>query len=240
VDVVSPALVRWWLEHHRASALGAAGVLRGSVVTASWVPGRVADDLDFVLRGAWSVAAVTGVLESLARGVADARVTTEGIWLETPWPGVRVRVERGDERLQIDYGWGDPLTVPPRPFALEGVDLVAVAPEQMFGWKTHSLVERGPRGRWHPKTLADLVLIARHTSLDDDAARRCVREAFESHAMRVTDLDGFFDDPTWGLGRSSSRKWKKYTAASPWVTFRLDEALREARSVVARVLRRSP
>jgi hypothetical protein len=114
----------------------------------------------------------------------------------------------------------------------------AVTAEVMFGWKVHSLVEHGPRGRWHAKTMADLYLLLRHVRLEQTLVRSCVEAAFASQRMPLTALDGFLDDPTWGQSRGSRNKWKSYVKKSPWVTFTLAEAFPVVRDTVKRVVRR--
>lgn len=236
------SLIDRWLELMSHTELGPDAVLRGSQLTARWVPGRIAADLDFVLIGDWSLARATAVIAALLEQptsalplegpVAGLALKAWGIWLESPWPGLRLELASDAERLQIDLGWGETLGVPPRPFELAGVTLPAVAPEVMFGWKVHSLVELGPRGRWHPKTLIDLVLLARHCALEPQATKRCIESAFASRRMPLGELDEFFGAEDWGSGRSSRHKWKKYVAGAPWVTFTRQEAIAEARQVV--------
>lgn len=64
-----------------------------------------------------------------------------------------------DARFQIDLAVGDPMCVPPRRIAVAGVgDVLACAPETLFGWKLHGLCEFGP-GRWRAKDLFDLDLL---------------------------------------------------------------------------------
>jgi hypothetical protein len=243
VDDVS--LLEFWLALMQRTAFGSDAVLRGSQLTARWVPGRVAADLDFVLLGDWTLARAGEVVSSLlgkpglpSEGrLDDVQVKAWGIWLETPWQGLRLELSRGDQQLQVDFGWGERLGLPPQPFVLAGVSLRAVVPEVMFAWKVHSLVELGPRGRWHPKTLIDLVLLARHCPLDRAATRRCIESAFASRNMSVAALDAFFEAPDWGHGRSSRHKWKKYVQNAPWVTFSLSEGVAEARAVVGAILR---
>jgi len=238
-------LIRSWLELMPRTEFGADAVLRGSQLTARWVPGRIAADLDFVLLGDWTLDRATRVVNALlgsgelpAEGtVDDLHLKAWGIWLETPWPGLRLELSRDQEKLQIDFGWNEVLGVAPQPFELEGFTLPAVAPEVMFAWKVHSLVELGPRGRWHPKTLIDLVLIARHCALDPAATKRCIESAFASRKMTISALDAFFTAEDWGSGKSSRHKWKKYVATAPWVTFSRTDAINEARKIVAAFLR---
>ncbi|MBL8951591.1 MAG: nucleotidyl transferase AbiEii/AbiGii toxin family protein [Myxococcaceae bacterium] len=218
-----------YLKALKAGPLGERCILRGSQLTQVWVPGRLANDLDFLLTGDWSVPQALEAVKATGGGEGLAEV----IWEETPWPGVRLSMPG----LQIDFGWNEKLAAEPVPFTLHGTAWRAVTPEVMFGWKTHSMVEHGERGRWHAKTLADLVLFTRHLKLDWAIAKKAVALAFESKAQSVTMLDGFLDDPTWGGSRGSRNRWKSYKKKAPWVTFSLDEALAEARAAVLPLVR---
>ncbi len=223
-----------WLARVARSPLRDRFVLRGGTLTATWVPGRRANDVDHVLVGeGWGVESVEAAARELL-GDDAARTAFEVIWAETEWPGLRLTLEDG---TQVDLAWGDPLVAPPLPLAIGGLELLAVRPELMIGWKAHSMVERGPRGRWHARTLADLVLIPRHVALDRALARRAVEVAFTSRHMRPEDLDGMLDDPTWGGSRGSRQRWKAYRKVSPWVDFSLEQALAEARAFLAPLLR---
>jgi hypothetical protein len=223
-----------WLARVSRSPLRECFVLRGGMLTATWVPGRRANDVDHVLiDDDWNVERVEAAARSLL-GDDAASTTFTVIWAETEWPGLRLTLA---DNTQIDLAWGDPLIAPPVPLSLGGIDLLAVRPELMIGWKTHSLVERGPRGRWHARTLADLVLIPRHVPLDRALTRQAIEIAFTSRHMHPRDLDGFFDDPTWGGSRGSRGRWKSYRKASPWVDFTLEQALAEARAFLTPLLR---
>lgn len=221
---------------HVHASLGARLVLRGSLLTSLWVPGRGVNDIDVLVDGAWTPQTLTPVLrEALATLPAQVELTV--IWAETDFPGVRATVRDGDELVQVDFGWGEQLAVAPVPTLVRGLRFRAVTPEVMFGWKVHSLVEHGPRGRWHAKTMADLFLLLRHVTLDASLCRRAVQASFDSQRMPLSTLDGFFDDETWGRSRGSRNKWKSYAKKSPWVTFTLDEALPVVREAVRRLLR---
>jgi hypothetical protein len=226
------------LGHLHATALGRQCVLRGSALTALWVPERGVVDLDFLVDGDWTP-------ESLAPLLQDALATQPGvqcelatIWAETDFPGVRATLRSTAGALQVDFSWGELLATPPIERVVRGLPWRTVAPEVMFGWKVHSLVEHGLRGRWHAKTLADLVLYLRRVPMDLALARRAVEASFASQRMPLSHLDGFFDDPTWGRSRGSRNKWKSYVKKSPWVTFALAEALAEARGGLGRLLGR--
>lgn len=221
---------------HVHASLGERVVLRGSLLTSLWVPGRGVNDIDVLVDGAWSPETITPVLQQ-ALATLPAQVEFTVIWAETDFPGVRATVRDAGEVVQVDFGWGEQLAVAPVPTDVRGLRFRAVTPEVMFGWKVHSLVEHGPRGRWHAKTMADLLLLLRHVTLDPVLARRAVQASFDSQRMPLSALDGFFDDETWGRSRGSRNKWKSYAKKSPWVTFTLDEALPVVREALRRLLR---
>lgn len=221
---------------HVHASLGERVVLRGSLLTSLWVPGRGVNDIDVLVDGAWSPQTITPVLQQ-ALATLPAQVEFTVIWAETDFPGVRATVRDAGEVVQVDFGWGEQLAVAPVPTDVRGLRFRAVTPEVMFGWKVHSLVEHGPRGRWHAKTMADLLLLLRHVTLDPVLARRAVQASFDSQRMPLSTLDGFFDDETWGRSRGSRNKWRSYAKKAPWVTFTLDEALPVVREALRRLLR---
>lgn len=225
------------LWHLHDGELRPMSVLRGSLLTSLWVPGRGVNDIDLLVDGTWTPPTLMPVLQrAFATFPADACDFTV-IWEETDNPGLRATVRRGAEHVQIDFGWGEQLAVPPVDTAVRGRTWRAVTPEVMFGWKVHSLVEHGPRGRWHAKTMADLYLMIRHVRLEHTVARSCIDAAFGSQQLPLTALDGFLDDPTWGQSRGSRNKWKSYVKKSPWVTFPLAEAFPVVREAVRRLIR---
>ena len=225
------------LTHLHDGALRPMSVLRGSLLTSLWVPGRGVNDIDLLVDGTWTPQSLTPVLERAFLTLrAEARDFIV-IWAETDNPGVRATVRRGAELVQVDFGWGERLAVPPIDTLVRGRTWRAVTPEVMFGWKVHSLVEHGPRGRWHAKTIADLYLMLRHVRLQKTLVRSCLDAAFASQGMPLSTLDGFLDDPTWGQSRGSRNKWKSYMKKSPWVTFTLAEAFPVVRDAVDDLLR---
>lgn len=225
------------LAHLHGSHLAPRLVLRGSLLTHEWIAARQAHDIDFLVDGAWTPATLAPVVTDALASLPGATVDVVTIWEETPSPGLRATVRHAQGATQVDFGWGELLAAPPAPLAVRGRTWRTVCPEVMFGWKAHSLVEHGPRGRWHAKTLADLVLLHRHLPLDPGLSRRAVALAFESQAMPLSRLDGLFDDPTWGASRGSRNKWKSYAKKAPWVTFSLAQALAEARAALRPLVR---
>lgn len=225
------------LVHLHAGELRRMSVLRGSLLTSLWVPGRGVNDIDLLVDGTWTPQTLTPVLQRAFSTFACDTCDVTVIWAETDNPGLRATVRRGVESVQVDFGWGEQLAVPPVETLVRGRTWRAVTPEVMFGWKVHSLVEHGPRGRWHAKTMADLYLLLRHVRLEPTTARACIDAAFASQHMPLSVLDGFLDDPSWGQSRGSRNKWKSYAKKSPWVTFSLADAFPVVRETVHRLIR---
>ncbi len=217
-----------------AAPIGQHVVLRGSLVTARWVPFRTVKDIDFCVDGDWAPEALRALVSEVI-GALEGTLTP--LFPETPWPGWRVQLRDGEEAVQVDFGQGDPLALPAVSAEVHGVTVPTVRAEVMLAWKIHGLVEFGPRGRWSPKTLADLVLLRRHAPLDDAGVRACLDLAFSSRQMTFDALGEFLDDPTWGLSRGSRNKWKSYRKKSPWLTLELAPTIDEARGIVRRLVR---
>jgi hypothetical protein len=220
-----------------ASSLGARCVLRGSLLTSLWVPGRGVGDIDFLVDGEWTPALLAPQVAQVFASMPGVSCEVITIWAETEFPGVRAKLRRGEEAVQVDLGWGELLAAPPVMTEVRGLAWRAVCAEVMFGWKVHSLVEHGPRGRWHAKTVADLCLLLRHVKLDLATAKTAIVRSFESQRMPLATLDPLFEDPTWGQSRGSRNKWKSYAKRSPWVTFGLAEALGEVKAALLPLLR---
>lgn len=212
-------LVAAWLARVITAGLRDRFVLRGSLLTAAWFPGRPAADVDHLLDGIRSV----DEARSLARRVLTPPLVAEReevIWAETALPGLRlvVRDEEHPEQgnLQIDLGWGDPLTLPPAPITIAGNDVLGVRQETMLAWKTHGLVEFG--GAWRPKDLLDLVLYA-GLPLEHDLVVEATRVAFASRGDAPDLYRRFLFSGEWGRSRGSRRKWetfaRRWTGAPP-------------------------
>lgn len=221
---------------HR-SALRDQCVLRGSLLTALWIPERKVNDIDFLVDGEWTPELLAPHVATAFANMAGVACELTTIWAETEFPGVRATLQRGEAAMQVDFSWGEVLAAPPAMTEVRGLKWRTVCPEVMFGWKVHSLVEHGPRGRWHAKTMADVVLLLRHVKLDLTLAKQAVHCAFESQRLSLSLLDDLFDDPTWGQSRGSRNKWKSYVKKAPWVTFPLADALAEVKAALLPMLR---
>jgi len=184
------------LAHLHATPLGRQCVLRGSVLTARWVPGRRVNDLDFLVDGKWTPAKLTPLVQEAFASMAGVTCAVTTIWGRdgVSWRAGDARSVRPSRRPlpKLPKGEGDSVQV--------GLQLGRAArhaagrargarahlahgdAEVMFGWKVHSLVEHGPRGRWHPKTMADLALLLRHVKLRSRAGEAAIELSFEDSA----------------------------------------------------------
>jgi hypothetical protein len=210
VNPATSALAAAWLRRVVRSRYADRLILRGSLLTRQWVPGRPAADVDHVIVPSSTLEEAKQIVDDVLALPDETPLppaTTEIIWAETPWPGVRVHV--GDGELQIDVGFGDPLAVPPSKISVLGVDLLAVRPETMFAWKIHGLVELG-HGKWRPKDLWDAFLLDTNVALDEPAVRASLRLAFASRGVGFDLLDRFLHTTEWGRSRGSRRKWDTF------------------------------
>lgn len=215
-------LLAGWLRRVARSPAAHGWVLRGSIVTAAVCDGaRAPVDADHLLPGpkTLDVAAAAAAIRTVA-AVEDegGPITVESAtptWLVTTSPGLRVVLARGGERAQVDLAAGDPMAVAPRSLHVRGVgDLLACAPETLFAWKLHGLVERG-RGGWRAKDLFDLDLLWRAAALDLEGTRAEVALAFAARGQAPSSLDDFRTRPGWGTSPGSQRKWARLTRRHP-------------------------
>lgn len=231
------ALLAGWLRRAAAHAPGRdERILRGSLLLAAWCPDRArpAKDVDYLLLGAYEAGAAEAVARAIAAlpdpaaagdgdgdgagagaGATELAVhAAEEIWAETAFPGLRLHLRgrvAGDAawyELQVDLGAGDPLSLPPRPARIDGAgDVLGCAPETLFAWKLHGLVEHGA-GKWRAKDLYDLDLMWSAVPLERAALRPAVELAFSSRDTPLAALDDFRTRETWGTSRGGVRKWR--------------------------------
>lgn len=207
-------------------------MLRGGVLMSALCKGaRPPADVDFAIEGVFDEHALSTCVREIV-ALDDEQTVLQvdeifEIWPGTPFPGLRAllsgRSARGDARMQVDLGFGDPHAVPPRDVNVPGVGMVlSCAPETLFGWKLHGLVEHG-RGRWRAKDLFDLHLLLT-IPLDPEALGRAVELAFSSRDLPLAALDDFLDRESWGVSHSGERKWrtlqKRHSATPPFLDAR--------------------
>lgn len=222
-------------------------VLRGGLLTRAWVAPapRPTRDLDYVgdfpfdvedtrrrLAPALSIELPDEVVFDLAH------FHTEGIWLDTEFPGVRVTLSLGlgvvDDRLTMDIGFRDPLV--PEAVWIEApwsVRVRAVRPETQIAWKLHALAEMGPSFR--PKDVADLWLITRHVALDPAALPPAIVAAFESRGFTLDQARTTLTAPHWST-KTARVRWRTQRPRGP----DLPELLDDVRARLAPALKELP
>jgi hypothetical protein len=187
-------------------------ILRGGMLMRLWVGAkRNAQDLDYAADFEWSPATPQQLKDTLLQTLPSpkdklkiAGLRTQGIWLETAFPGVRAAFQAQlpfyTERVSMDIGFGDPLI--PRPVFLQHTTLLgktisipAVAPETLFAWKLHGLAERPP-AFWRPKDLRDIKLLMERFPVLP-ALAKAIEAAFTSRGMSLQDLRQLLSRPSW-------------------------------------------
>jgi hypothetical protein len=192
-------------------------VLRGGYLTREWIDPmpRPTEDLDFVGDFTFDIDDTVARFEpAVACKVDDgvridpAKLVARGIWLDTKFPGVHIDIaigmERADQRLGIDIGFGDPL-VPPATSWANGMRVVR--PETQLAWKLHGLVEMADQ--WRPKDLADLWLIATRVELEAAVLPPAIEAAFTSRGFTIAQACGALDDERWTT-KSARVRWASH------------------------------
>jgi hypothetical protein len=234
-----------WLRRVARSPQRDGLVLRGSLLTSAWCPGRNAADVDHLAVDGFDQPSARALVEELLASSDEGGVTFDLatiehviIWPDTASPGLRTKVvgrttEGHEALLQIDLGKGDTLAVPPVLVSIDGnPPVLGVTAETMFGWKTDGLFEFG-HGSWRAKDLYDLWLLDRHVPLVHDALVTCVRAAFEGQRMELSVADRFLFTEVWGASRGSRRRWESFGRKQG-----MGGALPELLGVIAAVRRR--
>ncbi len=221
-----PALHAWLRRAARHPAAADRLLLRGSLLLRAWCPGRArpAADVDYLVLGAFDADATAQLAHAIAALPDDSPPfvieRTELTWAETAFPGVRAHVRVGGaeqhaDGFHVDFAYGDPLSLPPRPVRIDGVgEVLACAAETLFAWKLHGLVEFGA-GRWRAKDLYDLDLMWHSLALDRAALGPAVDLAFASRSLPLAALGDFRTRATWGTSRGGVRKWRALAQRVP-------------------------
>jgi hypothetical protein len=194
--------IQEWLRRARQTSW----ILRGSVLLNALIPeARPPVDVDYLVGGPFDPDATLALAQSLAP-ITRSLI----IWEETKFPGLRVFADD----LQVDFGFGDPLSTPPRPVEVAGLSVLGCAPETLFAWKLHGLVEHG-RGGWRAKDLFDLHLLWTRLALDRGQLKTAIDLAFSSRETPLSALEDFRSRADWGESRGGRRKWRTLIADKP-------------------------
>jgi hypothetical protein len=192
-------------------------VLRGGYLTREWIDPlpRPTDDLDFLGDFAYGIdETIERFAPALACTLDDgiridpAKLVARGVSLGTEFPGVHIDIaigmERADQRLGIDIGFGDPL-VPPDTSWANGMRVVR--PETQLAWKLHALVETAEH--WRAKDLADAWLIATRVELEAAVLPDAIDAVFRSHGSSRAHACVMFDDERWTT-QSARVRWASH------------------------------
>ena len=224
-------LLRGVLRRWSSSGQSVAFVLRGGVLTQSWVPAELRPTRDLDLLGLFPIdlADTQARLEEILALTEPDGITLhvetlvgEVIWQETNFPGLRFRLDAQvfdhPLPLQIDVGFGDPL-VPPAQWTAypcligPAIRVLAASPELLVAWKLDGLVDHGPK-RWQAKDLYDLHLLTHHCALERATLTEAIRVAFDTHGNSLDDLRTILYDPAWWQAAASRAKWEKFRNAA--------------------------
>ena len=209
---MTPAIEAWL----RRVLAEDAFVLRGSVMLRA-LSGRAREpeDVDHIAIGdAMTLDAIAERIRALA-GDAFEVGSIEVLWPDSIAPGIRAMLLHATGPFQVDVALREPMTLAPIRIAIPDVGAMpCAAPEDLFGWKLHGLIEFG-LGQWRPKDLYDLDILASDVALDPDAVRTAITAAFATRAAELTSLRDFLDRPDWGESRSNRRRWRRFSEVQP-------------------------
>lgn len=218
--ILDAAVARWFSSKFHDKML-----LRGSYVTRRLVGrhNRYCHDLDFLaincrhLNGQVAADFLSAMQQEFSDDIRFhvEKATKEIIFAESDFPGFRLMIPVSNNSraldLQVDIGFGDPLSSPAEQLTLDylgnSVSLLVPSAEEIFGWKLHGLVEFEGR-QFHGKSLADLWLLAVNLTMSESRLKYSIRLAFQSRDSPIWRLDRLISGK---MGRSSSSQklWRK-------------------------------
>ncbi|MGE3809208.1 MAG: nucleotidyl transferase AbiEii/AbiGii toxin family protein [Gemmataceae bacterium] len=207
-------------------------ILRGGMLMRAWfrpVP-RPAGDLDLVATYPFSVEETARrFLPLLAvRDVDDgiifdtARHRVQGIWLNTPFPGVRIfaagRVAGCADEFSVDVTFGEPLIPAPElgEYAMArapAARLWMCRPETIVGRKLHALRHMGLLD-WRPKDLNDLRLLLTRVPMRSADLPAAIAASFTSRGDKAVDARAVFGPDSWWGMKTSRVRWQDFVRAA--------------------------
>jgi hypothetical protein len=199
-------------------------LLSGSTLIAALCQhARIPNDIDYVVTGDFDAVLMAQTAHEIAN-VPDASgrlelVETEEIYEYTEaFPGLRAHLIGSlstdePQPFLVDFAFGDPLSVPPCAIHVAQVgSVLAVAPESLFAWKVHALVQFGPY-RWRPKDVYDLYILWTEGHLNTRVLPEAIDLAFSSRDTTLDELDDFRKADNWGLAAYGPKHWAAFAAA---------------------------
>jgi hypothetical protein len=205
-------------------------VLRGGMLMRLWFRplDRPSGDIDLAATFPFDAKETARRLVPLLadRGVDDGvvfdaeRVRVEGIWLDTPFPGVRMfaagTVDGIEDEFSLDVTFSEQLV--PEPTTgdyLTSSSCVArlrmCRPETIVGRKLHALMHMGAL-HWRAKDLNDVRLLLKRVLLDSDALVGAIASSFTTRGNTTADARALFRHKWWTL-KTSAVRWQDLVAS---------------------------
>jgi hypothetical protein len=218
-----PAVLTAWLRRAIRHPLQPRLLLSGSsLIAALCQQARIPNDIDYVVTGDFDAELIIQTAYEIVslHDTSDPLeiVRTERIYEYTElFPGLRAHVMdtsgvADPQSFLVDFAFGDPLSLPPRVIDIAQVgSILAVAPESLFAWKVHALVQFGPY-RWRPKDVYDLYVLWTEGQLNTRVLPEAIDLAFSSRYTTLDELDEFRTDDDWGLGTDGRMQWAAFAA----------------------------
>jgi hypothetical protein len=216
-----PPVLAAWLRRARNHHLRDRFLLSGSTLIAALCPnGRIPKDIDYAVRGHYDASLMKRAIMQIVgtpdphsqlqlQNVAEIFDYSDG------FPGIRAELIEllpayQLQEFQVDFAFGDPLTLEPRLIEIADIGAVlAVAPESLFAWKVHALVQFGPHA-WRPKDIYDLHVLWEEGQLQIEDLPEAIDIAFSSRDSSLEELDAFRFDVDWGLLDNGIRQWNTF------------------------------
>lgn len=202
-------------------------VVRGGILLRHWfspIP-RIALDLDLMAHSPLGLNDAARFLPLFSEVVEDGvtfdteRITVEGIWLQSDFPGIRMLVRGGyagrEDDIQIDIT-GGPSPTPAAemtefPTGTGTIRLWTCRAESIVGQKIQALWHLGMHG-WRPKDLDDLRILLDRVPMDDDAMIKSISAAFAELGGTGRDARSVFAPESWWKMKHASARWGDYVA----------------------------
>jgi Nucleotidyl transferase AbiEii toxin, Type IV TA system len=207
-------------------------ILRGGMLMRLWFRplARPAGDLDLVSAFPFNVRETARRFVRLLadRGVDDGvtfdpeRFRAEGIWLDTPFPGVRLfasgEVGGVEDEFTVDVSFGEALVPEPQrgEYPVPGRGLAAhlrmCRPETIVGRKLYALADMGVL-HWRPKDLNDLRLLLERVPMDPGDLPGAIAVSFTSRGRTTADARSLFGASWWAM-KTSTARWQDFVRES--------------------------
>lgn len=150
------------------------------------------------------------------------RVSVQGIWLNTAFPGVRVRgcgeVDGVEDEFSVDVTFGESLVPQLGDYPMLGSPLTArlwmCRPETIIGRKVYALLQLGTR-HWRPKDLEDLRLLLGRMPLNRAELPEVIARTLLSRGNRPADARSLFRRQSWWSLKMSTARWQDFARQFP-------------------------